>query len=120
MHNILLLLDITDWLIDRKQLNAKWPDAVRSIREQINGALGELPDVPEITDMLKGKCKFVNRNPEMVGRQNPCDDGTYLLSYNGRHSLLQLSADHGATRTGRAGADEEYFWTGAQNRGWKA
>lgn len=50
-----------DWLADRKQLKGKWQDAVRAIREQINGALGELPDVPEITDMLKGKCESRGR-----------------------------------------------------------
>jgi hypothetical protein len=47
----------TDWLVERKKLPMKWQDGVRVVREMINGALTELPDVPEITDMLKGKCK---------------------------------------------------------------
>lgn len=46
-----------DWLIERKKLSYGWQDSLRSIREQLTVALKELPDVPEITDLLKGQCK---------------------------------------------------------------
>lgn len=61
-HNILILAHVADcvadWLVERKKIPGHWQDMVREVREQVTAALTELPDVPEITDMLKGKCKY--------------------------------------------------------------
>lgn len=56
---------MADWLVERKKIPGNWQDMVREVREQVTAALTELPDVPEITDMLKGKCKW--RAPGSLG-----------------------------------------------------
>lgn len=48
----------TDWLLDRKKVSPKWHDSLRSIRQQIDLALGELQagdESAQIATWLKGK-----------------------------------------------------------------
>jgi hypothetical protein len=70
-----------DWLIERKKLTHSWSESVRGIREQLNSAITALPDMAEITDMLKGKC--ASRRGLHV-----CDSG-YLRAHE---SLVMLYA----------------------------
>lgn len=46
-------------LIDRKIIPSKWQDQVRLTRKKIDETLSEMPDVAEITDLLRGKCNEI-------------------------------------------------------------
>lgn len=47
---------LVEWLIERKQLRANWHEALPGIKEQMTQALGEMPEVEEISTLLmKGK-----------------------------------------------------------------
>ena len=48
---------LTDWLIDRRHVNFKWQTAALAIREKINLAIQDMPEVDEIKQLLAGTCK---------------------------------------------------------------
>ncbi|XP_061665456.1 CDK5 regulatory subunit-associated protein 3 isoform X2 [Syngnathoides biaculeatus] len=45
---------LLDWLIDRRHCNLKWQNAVKGIREKINGAMQDMPENDEIKQLLSG------------------------------------------------------------------
>lgn len=45
---------LLDWLVDRRHCNLKWQNAVKEIREKINGAIQDMPENQEITRLLSG------------------------------------------------------------------
>ena len=104
---------ISDWLIDRKKLPSKWQDSIRKIREQINAALGELPDVAEITDLLKGKCKF-SIYIHVLGFCFICPyPDTWLIppsNHPSRYPLLSLPTDNGIIRSSPRRSSEKHLW----------
>lgn len=49
---------LLDWLISRRIVNADWQKNVLPIREKINGAIQDMPQHPEIAQLLSGACKY--------------------------------------------------------------
>ncbi|XP_022106552.1 CDK5 regulatory subunit-associated protein 3-like [Acanthaster planci] len=45
---------LLDWLIDRRHVNLKWQTAALTIREKINLAIQDMPEVDEIKQLLAG------------------------------------------------------------------
>ncbi|XP_071507330.1 CDK5 regulatory subunit-associated protein 3-like [Diadema antillarum] len=45
---------LLDWLIDRRHVNLKWQSAALVIREKINLAIQDMPEVEEIKQLLSG------------------------------------------------------------------
>ncbi|XP_038057971.1 CDK5 regulatory subunit-associated protein 3-like isoform X2 [Patiria miniata] len=45
---------LLDWLIDRRHVNLKWQTAALAIREKINLAIQDMPEVDEIKQLLAG------------------------------------------------------------------
>ncbi|XP_054751949.2 CDK5 regulatory subunit-associated protein 3-like [Lytechinus pictus] len=45
---------LLDWLIDRRHVNLKWQSAALIIREKINHAIQDMPEVEEIKKLLTG------------------------------------------------------------------
>lgn len=45
---------LLDWLLDRRHCNLKWQDAVKVVREKVNGAMRDMPENQEIKQLLSG------------------------------------------------------------------
>ncbi|XP_072026690.1 CDK5 regulatory subunit-associated protein 3-like [Amphiura filiformis] len=46
---------LLDWLIDRRHVNLKWQAAALIVREKINAAIQDMPEVEEIKQLLAGQ-----------------------------------------------------------------
>ncbi|NXW70199.1 CK5P3 protein, partial [Hirundo rustica] len=45
---------LLDWLQDRRHCGRRWQAQVQRVRERIQAALGDMPEHPEITELLRG------------------------------------------------------------------
>ncbi|XP_078671832.1 CDK5 regulatory subunit-associated protein 3-like isoform X1 [Branchiostoma floridae x Branchiostoma belcheri] len=45
---------LLDWLVDRRHCNRQWQAAALVVREKINAAIQDMPEVQEITQLLQG------------------------------------------------------------------
>uniref|UniRef100_A0A8C5NMF6 CDK5 regulatory subunit associated protein 3 n=1 Tax=Junco hyemalis TaxID=40217 RepID=A0A8C5NMF6_JUNHY len=43
-----------DWLLDRRHCGRRWPAQVAQVRERIRAALQDMPEHPEIRELLQG------------------------------------------------------------------
>ena len=46
-----------DWLVDRRHCDVQWQSHVIEIRQKINSAIQDMPEHPDITQLLAGSCK---------------------------------------------------------------
>ncbi|CAN7980815.1 unnamed protein product, partial [Ixodes pacificus] len=47
---------LLDWLISRRHCNKDWQAKALVVREKINAAIQDMPEVEEITNLLSGTC----------------------------------------------------------------
>uniref|UniRef100_A0A8U8BHX5 Uncharacterized protein n=1 Tax=Geospiza parvula TaxID=87175 RepID=A0A8U8BHX5_GEOPR len=45
---------LLDWLLDRRHCGRRWPAQVAQVRERIRAALQDMPEHPEIRELLQG------------------------------------------------------------------
>ncbi|KAM7029773.1 CDK5 regulatory subunit-associated protein 3 [Acridotheres tristis] len=45
---------LLDWLLDRRHCGRRWQAQVQQVRERIQAALGDMPEHPEIRELLQG------------------------------------------------------------------
>jgi len=46
---------LLDWLVDRRKVPVKWHERIRKIRDKVDEALKDLPDVREVREYLDGR-----------------------------------------------------------------
>lgn len=51
------MFTLADWLLDRRHCDVRWQAAALVIREKINAAIQDMPEVEEITQLLSGTCE---------------------------------------------------------------
>lgn len=61
--------DVSDWLINRRHCSQEWPARAVVIREKINEALTDMPQNPQILELLEGTRKKLLQQPYY----NMCD-----------------------------------------------
>lgn len=49
---------LSEWLISRRIVDKNWQRNIKEIRNQINGALLDMPGNQELIELLSGSCEF--------------------------------------------------------------
>ena len=54
------ITNISDWLLNRRHCGTQWQASCLGVREKINNAIQDMPEHPEITQLLAGTCTLRN------------------------------------------------------------